>query len=150
MALLIFSLFYGSNCDILLLPFSFTCTLFFLNPFFPMYLCKRGIYMLKGSPEDLRKVTWQPKFISLQMRPHITPSFWTWPWIYGHVYAYYITLQWLGEPRDDSRRNDVCELVFCECVCVFENGATGVVCAHCFNLNSISRFSEGQSAYCSI
>jgi len=57
MALLIFSLFYGSNYDILRLPFSFTCTHFFLNPLFPMYLCKLGIYMLKGIPEDLRRVT---------------------------------------------------------------------------------------------
>lgn len=110
--------FYGSNYDVLHLPFSFTCTHFFLNPLFPMYLCKPGIYMLKGSPEDLRRVTWQPKFI-LHMSPHITPHFWTWQWIYGHVYAYYITLQWLGEPRDDSRRN-ACVNWYFVCVCVWK------------------------------
>lgn len=110
--------FYGSNYDVLHLPFSFTCTHFFLNPLFPMYLCKPGIYMLKGSPEDLWRVTWQPKFI-LHMSPHITPHFWTWQWIYGHVYAYYITLQWLGEPRDDSRRN-ACVNWYFVCVCVWK------------------------------
>lgn len=147
---LVFSRFYGSNYDVLHLPFSFTCMHFFLNPLFPMYLClKLGIYMLKGSPEDLWRITWQPKLISLHMSTTITPHFWTWQWIYGYVYAYYITLLWLGEPgMIQGGMLHVCELVFC--VCVFKNGATGVVCAHCFNLNSISRFSKGQSAYYSI